>query len=301
MTASDTNAPYMSIFGHAGSPWSALTTHARMGNLNGFLGYATDAYGIGIGSTNSYLKYDPVNGLQIKGSVTITGGNASITFYQNDEPTGVGEKNGDYWVDTNDSNALYVYNTGAWQQVSSGSTGGGISSFRQSATPTSTAIGDIWLKTDTGRLYRAYIVGADAIAVGEWEEQQTTLGATPGIGAGLYLGADYMGYYSGSAWGSYIRNNGYFHFAGNGTNYLDWNGSVLTVRGALTADDMTVGTLAGITVTGNTISGNTISGNTIVGNTIQTAVTYPRVELSGDSMKIYDAGGNLVVVLGDVT
>jgi len=64
-TASEVNAPYIDVITHAGEPWTTLTTHMRMGNLNGFLDYATDNYGVGIGDTNSYLKYDPTNGLQI--------------------------------------------------------------------------------------------------------------------------------------------------------------------------------------------------------------------------------------------
>jgi hypothetical protein len=40
-----------------------------MGNLNGFLGYASDEYGIAIGESTKYLKYDPTNGLRIAGSI----------------------------------------------------------------------------------------------------------------------------------------------------------------------------------------------------------------------------------------
>lgn len=46
----------------------------RAGNLNGFLGYASDVYGIAIGDLTNYLKYDAVNGLEIDGTVTIEGG-----------------------------------------------------------------------------------------------------------------------------------------------------------------------------------------------------------------------------------
>jgi hypothetical protein len=67
MTASDSNAPYLSIFDHAGAPWTTINTRLRIGNLNGYLGYDTDLYGIAIGETNKFLKYDPVNGLRIKG------------------------------------------------------------------------------------------------------------------------------------------------------------------------------------------------------------------------------------------
>jgi len=79
MTASETNAPYLSIFDHAGSPWTTINTRLRIGNLNGFLGYTTDKYGIGIGDSSAYLTYDNVNGLLIKGNITVTGGNALTT------------------------------------------------------------------------------------------------------------------------------------------------------------------------------------------------------------------------------
>lgn len=66
ITASEANAPFISVFTHAGEPWDALTTRARMGNLNGYLGYSSDIYGIGIGTTDSFIKCDPTNGIQIQ-------------------------------------------------------------------------------------------------------------------------------------------------------------------------------------------------------------------------------------------
>jgi len=76
MTASETNAPYLSIFDHAGSPWDTINTRLRIGNLNGYLGYSTDLYGIAIGETGNSMTYDPTNGLRITG--TITGGTIAI-------------------------------------------------------------------------------------------------------------------------------------------------------------------------------------------------------------------------------
>lgn len=172
MTASDSNAPYLSVATHAGSPWSALTTRLRLGNLNGFLGYGSDLYGIAIGEADKYLKYDPTNGLQIKGEITVTGGNASITFYQASEPVS-GMKDGDYWIDTDDGNLLYVYDTGSWNAA--GGTGGGIESFRQSGIPTAVTAGDLWIDTDDNKLYRATNVGDDQITSGEWELQDAAI------------------------------------------------------------------------------------------------------------------------------
>lgn len=50
LTADQANAPYLQIFTHAGSPWSAITEHVRIGNLNGSFGIASEKYGVGIGN-----------------------------------------------------------------------------------------------------------------------------------------------------------------------------------------------------------------------------------------------------------
>lgn len=78
MTASESNAPYLSIFDHAGEPWDTINTRLRIGNLNGYLGYSSDLYGIAIGETDKYLKYDSTNGMRIKGTVTIESGSTGI-------------------------------------------------------------------------------------------------------------------------------------------------------------------------------------------------------------------------------
>lgn len=54
----------------------------RIGNLNGFLGYASDLYGIAIGDATEYLKYEATNGLRISGkfeagTIDIGGADAS--------------------------------------------------------------------------------------------------------------------------------------------------------------------------------------------------------------------------------
>ncbi len=174
LTASESNAPYISVFTHAGSPWSSLITKLRIGNLNGFLGYSSDEYGIAIGTVNDYLKYDSTNGLQIKGNITVTGGNASIVFYQITEPIS-GMKQGDYWIDTDDDNKLYIYQSSVWVLVATGATATGITTFRQSGIPTAVLAGDLWIDTDDDKLYRATNVGDDQITAGEWELQNAAI------------------------------------------------------------------------------------------------------------------------------
>jgi len=170
LTASESNAPYVSVVTHAGAPWTTLTTHARLGNLNGFLGYTSDTYGLAIGNSTSFLKYDATNNMRITGSITITGG-----------------------IDLDD----VINSTGNY-------------------------------------------IGA--VAPGN---------VAPASGAGLYLGSDYMGYYDSSVWKAYIDNTGNFLFKGDATNYVEWDGATMTVRGALNASDITTGTLAAARLTIN--------------------------------------------------
>lgn len=92
------------------------------------------------------------------------------TYYQTEAPTS-GMNDGDYWIDTDDSNKLYIYQSGSWEVISeSGGGGGGITVFRQASVPTSVLEGDLWIDTDDGdKMYRAASAGADQITAGEWE------------------------------------------------------------------------------------------------------------------------------------
>jgi hypothetical protein len=67
----------LSVVTQAGAPWSALQTRLRIGNLNGSFGYSSDKYGFAAGEDSGYMKYDPTNGMRIRGALdatTITGG-----------------------------------------------------------------------------------------------------------------------------------------------------------------------------------------------------------------------------------
>jgi len=89
------------------------------------------------------------------------------TYYQDDAPT-TGMNEGDYWIDTNDSNKLYVYQSSAWVVISQSGGGGGVTTFRQSTCPTATSAGDLWIDSDDSKLYRATNAGDDAVTAGEW-------------------------------------------------------------------------------------------------------------------------------------
>ena len=89
------------------------------------------------------------------------------TFYQATEPA-TGMNAGDYWVDTDDSNKLYIYQSSAWTIISASAGGGGVTTFRQSTCPTSTSAGDLWIDSDDDKLYRATNAGDTTVAAGHW-------------------------------------------------------------------------------------------------------------------------------------
>jgi len=88
------------------------------------------------------------------------------TYYQNDAPTS-GMNEGDYWIDTDDSNKLYIYQSSTWTVISA-SGSGGVTTFRQATVPTATSAGDLWIDSDDSKLYRATNAGDDQVTAGEW-------------------------------------------------------------------------------------------------------------------------------------
>ena len=66
--------------------------------------------------------------------------------------------------------------------------------------------------------------------------------AVPGAVSGLYLGADFMGYFNGTSWRTYMDNTGRFYLTGTTVqNQLRWENDTLTVRGTVYADTGRIG------------------------------------------------------------
>lgn len=111
LTAGENPSPHLDVASHAGSPWTTQTTHLRLGNLNGFLDYTGDLYGIAIGSASAYLKYDPTNGLRLQstGSKLQVGSGGYIagakTSYSDDATEGffLGEDAGEHKFNIGDA------------------------------------------------------------------------------------------------------------------------------------------------------------------------------------------------------
>lgn len=118
LTASDTNNPYLSVFTHAGSPWSALTTRLRIGNLNGYLGYVADTFGLGVGSsagTDANITIDPTNGIRIRQGTT-----NKITFDNSGNASFVGSVAIGTGGDIHSGQTAYNTGTGWWLEHNGG-------------------------------------------------------------------------------------------------------------------------------------------------------------------------------------
>jgi hypothetical protein len=63
LVGSGTNSPYYSVYQRTGLDWDDFTETCRLGNLNGFLDYTTDKFGIGIGDSTRSLTYNTTEGL----------------------------------------------------------------------------------------------------------------------------------------------------------------------------------------------------------------------------------------------
>ena len=71
--ASSGNWPRVSVFQRTGVGATAFTERVRMGNLNGYLGYASDIYGFAVGSSvagEANITFDPTNGIRIRQGTT---------------------------------------------------------------------------------------------------------------------------------------------------------------------------------------------------------------------------------------
>jgi hypothetical protein len=64
--------PYFGVFRRIGSAYSETENIARFGNMNGFLGYTSEVYGIGIGDLDRHLRYTYDDGLEIKSGTSGT-------------------------------------------------------------------------------------------------------------------------------------------------------------------------------------------------------------------------------------
>jgi predicted phage tail protein len=146
--------------------------------------------------------------------------------------------------------------------------------------------------TGSGRPANGATVGAD------WN---STLSGIPdrikdSASVGLNLTSEYLGYYDGTAFRSYIQSDGSFHFGSSANNFIDYNGTSLVIN----TPNFAVDALGNASFSGN-LSGSTIDAGAITTGTINVA------RLANiDSAQIADAAiisakiGNLAVTAAKI-
>lgn len=77
-------------------------------------------------------------------------------------------------------------------------------------------------------------------------------------GNGLYIGSSNLGYYSGGAWKAYLDSLGNFFLTGSGTDSLSWNGTILTINGAINITGGNAATTAYVLATSGALSGSVV-------------------------------------------
>jgi len=214
------------------------------------------------GSSGNKLAWDSSAGnLEIKGSITITGGNAATQDFASSSAASA--ESASLAALTNVSSSLATDLSGSTFTLTSAIESAELIAnskaaiFKQATPPTATAIGDMWIETDEGNRVRIWdgttwatspdstfdqtaLINAtsaslsSSIALDVFTDSSGKLVKTPSTSsAGLYLGDTNLGFYSGSEWKTYMANNGNFYLTGSDTNYLFWDGTSLNIAGSI--------------------------------------------------------------------
>jgi hypothetical protein len=143
---------------------------------------------------SNYLVWDGAGGLTIAGSINITGGNAPTT-----------------------SSVAASINAATSSLSSSVATS--VNSAQSTANTANNAATYALSNANTASIFT---------------NSSGLVNKTPSAStSGLYLGSTYLGYYNGSAWKTYMADNGNFYLSGAGSDSLSWASGVLTINGAI--------------------------------------------------------------------
>lgn len=295
-----TNSPYYSVFRRTGVAYNAYSEVLRMGNLNGFLGYASAIFGFGVGSsagTDANITIDPTNGIRIRSGTTnlITfdnSGNASfvgnvqvatggsLSSGQTAYDTGTG-----YWLEYNagtprfsigNSAANKMLWTGTALQVvgdlvsHSPSMFGVVGSSIGFQAATMSADGTRMLGIDGVSLilFRNYKAGNTFFRVG------AGTGTTPTLYTIAFVGSTYAYGAAGAATDVYRYDNG-----GAGETLMTFSGTAPTNIGCVGSNDTNLFVQEG-GVSGTSIYQYSISGTTLTYVSTITLDTAPTSSLA---------------------
>lgn len=190
------------------------------------------------GSTSASLATQA----ETNAALTLVQDGLNSIFRQNEPPATASRHQGDVWIDQNDGEKLYIFSASVWTPASD-------TTYDQETLITNTS---------------------SSVALDTFTDSTGRIVATPNPStAGLYLGDSNLGFYSASAWQTYMADNGNFFLTGSDSNYLKWDGNGLTIAG-------TINIVGGNAATTDYVTGSTagaIASGSAAATTAATALT----------------------------
>ena len=172
-------------------------------------------------------------------------------FRQDDAPSTSGRTTGDMWIDSNDSNKIYIWDGDSWETSPDGT-------YDQTSL----------ISSSTAGLSQSVALDTFTDSSGKLVRPPDTSSADAD---GLFLGSTALGFYSGSEWKTFMGNNGNFYLTGSDGNYLVWNGSSLEIAGEI---NITSGNAATTSSVNTAVSGAIDSGSAAAAEAVVSASTY---------------------------
>jgi hypothetical protein len=258
-------------------------------------------------------------------NLTTEAGGGNVTYYQNTAPTG-DITEGDLWFDTDDDNKPYRWNGSSWISVRDGgiaqaisdaagaqaTADGKVTTFYQNSAPTADGIGDLWIDTDdNNKLYRwsgsAWINVQDGQIATAISDAATAQATADGKIVTFYQTGAPSGASVGDIWFDTDDSNKVYRY--NGSSWVAASGTLFGKDEVSENEiNLTNDKLADITTDLGAITAGSLnigSGKFVVDSsgtcTIKSAASGERLEITNDTIKVYDSAGTLRVLIGDLT
>jgi hypothetical protein len=205
-------------------PYIALGGITQYAAANGiYLGYDSGDTKLSLkgGASDGFLTWDGSN-LNIQGSINITGGATADSISALNSETSS--------LQTGVNNSVLSGSAAANNAVTSGSAAANnaVTSGSNAAANAATSASNAQSTANQA------LTSAQESGSVDPTTRRVTKNATPS-GAGLYLGANNLGYYDSSNWKAYLNSSGEFYLGSNtDSNYLEWNGTNLSIAGSIT-------------------------------------------------------------------
>lgn len=284
LTSSDTNGPYLSVYTHAGSPWTTTTSRVRIGNLNGYLDYATEIYGFAVGSssgTNANITIEPTNGIRIRNGTTnvMTLDNSGNASFSGSVTSTAGYIGG--WT----INATSITDTAGAVGMSSAVTAGDdIRFWAGDSTPANAEF----------RVTESGAVTMTSATVGNWTVNSTSIYTGTEDHSGYTTNAGDITIYSDGSDASIHAKNFYIDTSGNLTC------TSATVSGAITATSGSI--TGGFTIgTSGSFSSGQSAYDTGTGFWLEYNAGTPRFSLGNSSGNKLLWDGSALSISGSIT